>query len=105
MVLIQRRVLRAAFFLAQTGHAFKSKKPVFYIESATVTAQGTAGGDDSMAGDDDSDGVVVIGLAYGPERSRAARLPGDLGIGASFAVGDRQQGVPTFFLEFGADEI
>src|SRR5205809_437985 len=105
MVLKQGRLLRAAFFLVEIVNALQPKQLVLDLQATSVTAQGTAGGDDSMAGNDDGDGIVMIGLAYGPERSRAAHLPGDFGIGASFAVGDRQQGVPTFFLEFGADKV
>src|SRR5437016_7102042 len=105
MVLKQRRLVWAAFFLAKIVNALQPKQLVLDLQSASVAAQRTAGGDHSMAGDNDGDGIVMMGLAYGPERSRVAHLPGDFGIGASFAVGDRQQGVPTFFLEFGADKV
>ena len=72
----------AAFFIAQTSNAFQSKQQVLDCKSAAVAAQGTAGPYDPMARNDNRDRVVVIGLAYSPERSWAAHLPGDIGIGA-----------------------
>ena len=105
MVLKQRRLVRAAFFLAKITNALQPKQLVLDLQSASVAAQRTAGGDHSMAGNDDGDGIVMIGLAHGPERSRAAHLLGNFCIGARLAVRDRQQGVPTFFLELGANKI
>ena len=52
-----------------------------------------------MAGNDDDDGVAVVGHADGAERFVVADLHGDMSVGAGFAVGDGLQRLPDGLLE------
>ncbi len=91
--------------MAKIGDAFQPEQLVFHVESAAVAAQSIAGSDDAVAGDNDRDRIIVVGLAYGPKSSWTAYLARDIGIGTRFAIGDGEQGIPAFFLEFGADKL
>lgn len=50
---------------------------------------------DAVAGNDDDDGVAVVGHADGAERFVVADLHGDMSVGAGFAVGDGLQRLQT----------
>ena len=58
-----------------------------------------------MAGHHNSDRIVVVGLANGPEGAGTAYLAGDICIRARLAVRNLQQGIPAFLLELGADQV
>jgi hypothetical protein len=58
-----------------------------------------------MAGDDDRHRVPVVGPAHGAETLRPANGAGNVAVGASFAVGDRQQRPPTAELKICSPQI
>src|SRR5205807_7832209 len=47
----------------------------------------------------------MVGLAYSAKGFGPSDLPGDFSVGTSLAIGDRQQGIPAFFLKLGADKV
>lgn len=75
------------------------KQPVFPACSAAVTGQGPVGADDTMAGNNNADGVMVIGAADRPHSLGAADTSGLLAVGDGFAIGDGLQGLPAFQAE------
>ena len=58
-----------------------------------------------MTRDDDRDGVAIVRHANGAKSLRAADGPGNVGIGSSLAIGNRQQRAPAGELEIGAAQI
>src|SRR6185369_7566214 len=71
--------------------AFEFKEFALDVEAATVSAECAVGSDDAMAGDDDRNGIAVVGEAHGAKALRTADGAGDVGIGASFAIRDANQ--------------
>ena len=58
-----------------------------------------------MAGDDNRDRIIVIGLADGAERLRTANFAGNFGICAGFSVRNSQQRLLAVFLKGSVGEI
>ena len=58
-----------------------------------------------MAGNDDGNGIDVVGLAYGAKRPRAADLFSNFSIGAGFAIRNAQQSMPAFLLKVRSFEV
>ena len=58
-----------------------------------------------MAGNDYRDRVAIVGHAYGAKGVGLVDGAGNVGIGTSFAIGNREQRLPAGELEVGAAEI
>src|SRR3990172_135285 len=78
------------------------QQPALEIEAAAVPAQPASRCDDTVAGDDDGDGVLMVGRSHGPVALGIAHGPGDLRIRPRFTIRDLLQGVPTAALEWRA---
>ena len=58
-----------------------------------------------MAGNNNRDRIIVIGLAHGAEGPRASDFSRDVRVRARFTVGNAQQCLPAFFLKAGAGQV
>ena len=83
---------------------FDSEEPTLEVETTGETAEGAVGADDAMAGDDDGDGVLSVGLSGGAKSSGAADFLGEPAIAAGLAVRDGEQALPDGLLEVRAPE-
>ena len=84
---------------------FEREQFAFDVETATVTAQGSARRDDSVARHDDGDGVPVIRHAHGSAGIRVADGSSDVQVAASFTVWNFKQSLPACYLERGSAKI
>src|SRR2546425_3562781 len=75
------------------------------VESATVAAERAVGGDHTMTGNNNRDGIAVVRHADGAECMRMRDGLGDVAVGASLAVRDVEQGAPALQLKIGAAEV
>src|SRR3954453_313890 len=58
-----------------------------------------------MAGHDNGDRIVMVGLAYGAKSQRPTDLSRERGIRARLSVGNAQQRLPAGFLKAGAGQV
>src|SRR5215471_2483872 len=70
----------------------------FDVETTTVATQRATGSDDPVTRNDNCYGIVVVGLTNSAERFRTAYLSSDVGIRASFAIGNAEERLPTLLL-------
>jgi hypothetical protein len=77
----------------------------FYVEAATVAAQGTVGGDYAMARYYDRHWIAVVRHSDGAESLGSADGASDIGVSASLAVGNLEQGLPTFQLKRSSTKV
>src|SRR5690242_2127057 len=75
------------------------EQPALALDAAAIAGQCPVRSDDAVAGDDDADGVVPIGVAYGADRCGASDPLGERAIGDGLAAGDLAQRPPHAFLE------
>lgn len=59
-------------------------------EAVGIAAEGSVGGDDTVAGNDEGDGVAGKSLADGLGGT-AMKKPGEVAVGAGLAVGDGEK--------------
>lgn len=76
---------------------------VFDCESGGETCEGAVGAYDAVARDEDAEAVGGDGLCYGSYAFGIVDGEGDVFVGAGFAVGYVEEGVPDEFLKVGAD--
>src|SRR6266481_4902188 len=75
------------------------------VESATVSAERAVGGDHTMTGNNNRDGITVVRHADGAECMWMRDGLGDVAVRASLAVRDVEQGAPALQLKVGAAEV
>ena len=85
-----RRVLALSLAARQAcrKHALQLEQRLLHRQPAAVAAEGAAGAQHAVAGDDDRDRVGAAGGAGGAHRSLVAGAGGDLRVAAGLAVGD-----------------
>ena len=71
----------------------------FAVEAAGVALHGAGFSEDSVAGDEDADGVLAGGCAGGTDGLGSAGAGGELGVGDGLAEGDGGDLLPYFLLE------
>src|SRR5262245_24431876 len=86
------------------GHAgaFVGEQPSLALDAAAVAGERAVGADDAVAGHNDADGIVAIGMAGGAYRRLAADPASEVGIADGRSAGDCAQGLPDPALEVGA---
>jgi len=75
------------------------------VSAFGVASEGAVGGDDAVAGDDDEDGVIVVGHADSAGGAGTTQALGFLGVADGGAVGDALQHLPGALLEVGARQL
>jgi len=70
------------------------------MEAISIAAEGSVGGDDTVAGDEEGDGIAGQGLAD-CSGGRAMKEPGEVAVGAGLAVRDGEKRLPDAALEGG----
>jgi hypothetical protein len=89
-------------FLLFAGFDFE--KAFFTVEAAGVAAQAAVFTNDTMAGDDDAEGISAGGGSRRPRGFGRASAPGQFGVGDGFAERDAGNLFPDFALKFGPVE-
>src|SRR5258708_20730168 len=79
-------------------HAFQFQEFFFHTQPAPVAGKRAVGADYAVAGHDNGDGVVMVGLAHGAKGLRASDFAGDIRIRAGLAGGDAGESEPAFLL-------
>lgn len=87
---------------ASVGGGFEGEEELLGGEAAGEPGKFAAGGEDTVAGEEDGEGVVADGGADGAGGGGAVEGVGDGGVGGGAAVGNGGEGVPHGFLEVGA---
>lgn len=76
-----RRILwEAHLLLALSKAVFMVQKPLFAPDSRTEADQFAVAADYPMTGDDNWDGVFVVGIAHGTKCMRATDGPGNISV-------------------------
>ena len=75
------------------------QKPLFRRQPAGVADQGAVAPDDAVAGDEQRQGVAVVGAAHGAAGLFVAEGAGDVYVGARFAIGYLAHFLPDAQLE------
>src|SRR5258708_5906228 len=68
-------------------------------QAAAIAAKLAAFVYHAVAGDDDADAVLAVGMAHGALGAGAADFAGEVFIGTGLAVGNSQQTLPYFLLK------
>ena len=84
---------------------FEFQKLAFAVGTPAVAGEFAVGANDAVAGDDDGEEVGAAGGADGADGLGRADGLGDLGVGAGFAAGDFEQGLPDALLEGGGADV
>src|SRR4030042_4318482 len=79
--------------------SFVGEKPLFPPETTSIPDQPAVAADNSVAGDDDGNGIPVVGLAAGPPGLRPSHRPRHLPIRRGLPIRDPDQLPPSFFLK------
>ena len=85
--------------------AFKFEQFALYVEPTSVTAQRPIRSNNAMTRHDNRNGIAIISESDGPIAVWATDSPGNIGVGASFAVGNFKKRAPASHLEWGAAKI
>ena len=72
------------------ARAFQIEQKLLGCQAAAESGKGAVGGDDAVAGNDDRDGIVVVGLADSTGCERRADFGGKPRVRPRLAVGDPQ---------------
>src|SRR5215468_8196702 len=75
------------------------------MQTTAVSRKRAVSTDHAMAGNNDGHWVPMVGLADGAKRFWRSHFAGQISIGASAAVRDAAESIPTFLLKFGADKV
>ena len=78
------------------------QQPFLALQSTGITGQGAVASDDTMAGNNDADGVPVYGAADGAGGSGTPDAPRHIAITHGVPERDRQEGPPDALLKGGA---
>ena len=70
------------------GDAFVFEQPCLSPDFACVAYEGVVGSDDAVAGEDDGDGVFIVGSAHCARGVWVSDLNGYLAVGSRLAEGD-----------------
>jgi len=89
-------------FAAGLMLGFVLQQPGLALEAAAVASEGAVRADDTMAGDDDADGVLAVGEADAAYGGGVADSGGELGVSDGRAGGDLLEGGPDLALEEGS---
>lgn len=84
--------------------AFEFEEKLLCRKAAAIARKASVATYDAVAGSEDRNGVRAVGCAYRPYCLRVTNHLGHPAIAPGLPVRDFQQGVPDFFLKFGADE-
>ena len=93
------------FQLQPERGSFQAKEFFFGTKASTVTRKSSIRSQNPMAGNNNSDWVVMVCLAHGAEGIRTANGAGDIAITAGLAVRNAQQRLPAIFLELRSNQI
>ena len=85
--------------------SFKPKQFLFCIKATAVTRESSICAQNPVAGNNDGNGIVMIGLAHGAEGIRTSNGASDFAIGAGFTVRNAQQRLPAIFLKLRSNQI
>src|SRR5690349_9482295 len=75
------------------------EQPPLALEAARVTRETSVGADDAVAGDDDRDGIFVVGHTDGARRARPPDPRRELAVRGGGPDGDRAESAPHELLE------
>ena len=75
--------------------SLQSQEGLFQLQSAAVAGEGAVRPHHPVAGDEDGNGVIVVGHAHRPEPAGAGHRQGDVPVGADLAPGDGLQSLAT----------
>ena len=85
--------------------AFQLEEPAFYVKAAAVTAQSSIRRDHAVTRHHNRNRIAIIRHTDSPIRLGATNHTRQIGIGASFAVRNLQQGTPALELEGRATKV
>src|ERR1035438_1915983 len=85
--------------------ALQVKQLALDVEAAAISTQRPSGCDDAVAGNNDGDGIPIVGHADRAEGLRVSDGAGDIAVAASLAVGDCEERLPAGELKCGSAEI
>jgi len=83
----------------RSGVAFQLKQGSFYMQAAAVASQFTVLGYNSVAGNDDRDGIAAAGLAHRSESSGLVNALGNVTIGSCLSKRDLAERSPNILLK------
>src|SRR5258708_32115721 len=85
--------------------SFQAQKFFFGLQAAAVAGERAVCAQDPVAGNDDGNRVVVIGLANRAKSLRAAYLPRNFSVTAGCTVRNAPQRLPARLLKWSADQV
>src|SRR2546430_14691330 len=86
-------------------HPLVLEQPAFTVQTAAEAGELAAHPDHAVTGDNDRDGILAVGGAYGARRVRVAETARQLAVAGGGAVGNGTQQIPNTSLEWRAGGV